>query len=179
MYNQIVKNKKEKSGSHRHHKPAAQDVLCALPTLFLNNQLCFALYSASLAMTKVYRPLLTDTGITYPQYIVLLALWQTDGLTVSMLGLKVALDSGTLTPLLKRMEKACLIDRRRNPADEREVVISLTSSGRTMYAAASAIETDVRVATAMSSDAARKLTRVLSRLRSSLLAHTAVTNADK
>lgn len=130
-------------------------------------------------MTKVYRPLLVDTGITYPQYIVLLALWQTDGLTVSMLGLKVALDSGTLTPLLKRMEKACLIDRMRNPSDEREVIISLTSRGREMYEAASAIGTEVRGATALSPDAARKLTRALSKLRVALSTHALAKDTDK
>ena len=77
--------------------------------LLLDNQLCFALYSASLAMTKLYKPLLEDLGLTYPQYLVMLVLWEQDGLTVSALGERLFLDSGTLTPLLKRLEAAGLI----------------------------------------------------------------------
>ena len=122
-------------------------------------------------MTKVYRPLLDEAGITYPQYVVLLALWETDGLTVSRLGAKVSLDSGTLTPLLKRMEKAKLIGRIRNPADEREVIISLSASGRRMQAKASEIGNEVSGATALSPDAARKLTRALCKLRLVLSTH--------
>ena len=79
--------------------------------LRLDNQLCFALYSASLAMTKLYKPLLDELGITYPQYLALLVLWERDGLTVSELGERLYLDSGTLTPLLKRLETAGLVSR--------------------------------------------------------------------
>ncbi len=76
--------------------------------LALDNQLCFALYATSLAMTKLYKPLLEPLGLTYPQYLVMLALWESDGLAVSQLGERLALDSGTLTPLLKRLEAAAL-----------------------------------------------------------------------
>jgi len=98
--------------------------------LLLDNQLCFALYSASLAMTKLYKPLLEDLGLTYPQYLALLVLWERDGVTVSELGERLSLDSGTLTPLLKRMEGAGLVTRLRDAADERRVLIRLTADGR-------------------------------------------------
>lgn len=98
--------------------------------LQLDNQLCFALYSTSLAMTKVYKPVLEALNLTYPQYLVMLALWEQDGLTVSDLGEKLYLDSGTLTPLLKRLEAAGLLGRLRDAADERRVRIQLTAAGR-------------------------------------------------
>ena len=96
--------------------------------LLLDNQLCFALYSASLAMTKLYKPLLDELGLTYPQYLALLVLWEQDGVAVSELGERLYLDSGTLTPLLKRMETAGLVTRLR----ERRVLIRLTADGRAL-----------------------------------------------
>jgi DNA-binding MarR family transcriptional regulator len=98
--------------------------------LGLDNQLCFALYSASLAMTKVYKPLLEALGLTYPQYLVMLVLWEHDTLTVTELGEHLFLDSGTLTPLLKRMEIAGLVQRSRSPDDERRVLVAPTAAGR-------------------------------------------------
>src|SRR5512145_2869291 len=95
--------------------------------LLLDHQLCFALYSASLAMTKLYKPLLEPLGLTYPQYLVMLVLWESDGLTVSQVGERLALDSGTLTPLLKRLEAAGLVQRLRDSADERRVLLQLTA----------------------------------------------------
>ena len=97
--------------------------------LRLDNQVCFALYSASLAMTKLYKPLLDDIGLTYPQYLVMLVLWEQDGITVSELGERLYLDSGTLTPLLKRLEASGHIRRARDAQDERRVRIALTSEG--------------------------------------------------
>lgn len=97
--------------------------------LRLDNQVCFALYSASLAMTKLYKPLLDALGLTYPQYVTLLALWERDGLTVSELGERLFLDSGTLTPLLKRLEATGLVARLRDAQDERRVRITLTPQG--------------------------------------------------
>ena len=85
--------------------------------LRLDNQVCFALYSASLAMTKLYKPLLDDIGLTYPQYLVMLVLWEQDGITVSELGERLYLDSGTLTPLLKRLEASGHIRRTRDAQD--------------------------------------------------------------
>ncbi|MBP6718254.1 MAG: MarR family transcriptional regulator [Rhodoferax sp.] len=98
--------------------------------LRLDNQLCFALYSTSLAMTKVYKPLLDRLGLTYPQYLVMLLLWEQDEVKVSALGERLYLDSGTLTPLLKRMQVSGLVVRNRSQEDERRVLISLTDAGR-------------------------------------------------
>lgn len=98
--------------------------------LLLDNQLCFALYSASLAMTKLYKPLLKELGLTYSQYIAMLVLWERDALMVSELGERLHLDSGTLTPLLKRLESSGLVARIRATDDERRVHIRLTAKGR-------------------------------------------------
>lgn len=100
--------------------------------LLLDNQLCFALYAASLAMTKLYKPLLDRLGLTYPQYLAMLVLWERDGLTVGELGERLRLDSGTLTPLLKRLAAAGLVTRTRAADDERRVVITLTEAGRAL-----------------------------------------------
>jgi DNA-binding MarR family transcriptional regulator len=107
--------------------------------LKLSDQLCFALYSTSLAMTKVYKPLLAKLGVTYPQYLVLLVLWENNGLVVSTIGERLYLDSGTLTPLLKRLEAGGLITRQRDAADERRVRIHLTAAGSAMKAEAAII----------------------------------------
>jgi len=109
------------------------------PMLQLDNQLCFALYSTSLAMTKVYKPLLDELGLTYPQYLAMLVLWERDGLMVSELGERLYLDSGTLTPLLKRLEVSGYISRVRDAKDERRVNITLTSSGRKLKTRATKI----------------------------------------
>ncbi|AOS96916.1 Organic hydroperoxide resistance transcriptional regulator [Microbulbifer aggregans] len=105
--------------------------------LALGNQLCFALYAASRTVTRAYQPMLNEMGITYPQYLVLLALWPWDRdgdgpATVGALGQRLLLDSGTLTPLLKRMETAGLVERRRSAADERVTEILLTDTGRAL-----------------------------------------------
>ncbi len=102
------------------------------PAQLLDNQLCFSLYAASLAMTKVYKPLLDALGLTYPQYLVMLVLWEGDGLSVSALGERLSLDSGTLTPLLKRMEAAGWLARQRSSEDERRVHVVLTPTGRAL-----------------------------------------------
>ncbi len=96
----------------------------------LDNQLCFAVYSASLAMTRLYKPLLDALCLTYPQYLVMLVLWERDGLMVSELGERLSLDSGTLTPLLKRLEANGFVARIRDVRDERRVHITLTAAGR-------------------------------------------------
>ena len=106
------------------------DPLDSDAALRLDNQLCFALYSTSLAMTKVYKPLLETLGLTYPQYLVMLLLWEQDEVSVSALGERLYLDSGTLTPLLKRMQVSGLLVRNRSSEDERRVLISLTDAGR-------------------------------------------------
>ncbi|MBD8165253.1 MarR family winged helix-turn-helix transcriptional regulator [Erwinia persicina] len=106
--------------------------------------LCFALYSASLAMTKLYQSRLKPIGLTYPQYLVLLALWQTDNVTVSDIGARVCLDSGTLSQLLKRLEVSGLIARKRDlGGDERRVLISLTEQGHQLRVKAAGVPADM------------------------------------
>ena len=100
--------------------------------LRLDDQLCFALYAASRAMTAAYQPLLQSLGITYPQYLVLLVLWEEDGARVSRIGERLYLDSATLTPLLKRLASRGLVERRRNPDDERVVQVFLSGEGKRM-----------------------------------------------
>jgi DNA-binding MarR family transcriptional regulator len=107
--------------------------------LALDNQFCFALYSTSHAMTKTYKPLLDRLGLTYPQYLVMLVLWEQDGILVKDVGARLFLDSGTLTPLLKRLESNGLVARNRDPQDERQVRISLSAEGRALRAKAEEI----------------------------------------
>ena len=136
--------------------------------LLLDNQLCFALYSASLAMTKRYKPLLAALGLTYPQYLVLLVLWELDGLTVSELGERLSLDSGTLTPLLKRLESAGLLSRLRDAADERRVRVQLTADGRALKARARHVPGCVLQATQCEVADAMALTKQVQPLRDRL-----------
>jgi DNA-binding MarR family transcriptional regulator len=137
--------------------------------LLLDNQLCFALYSASLAMTKVYKPLLDELGLTYPQYLAMLALWEHDGATVSELGQRLRLDSGTLTPLLKRLEAAGLIVRIRAVEDERRVHITLTAAGRRLRGKAEKVPGCVLEATDCSVSDLVQLTRQVQQLRDRLV----------
>ena len=138
--------------------------------LLLDNQLCFALYSASLAMTKLYKPLLDELGLTYPQYLALLVLWEQDGVTVSELGERLSLDSGTLTPLLKRMEAAGLVSRLRDTADERRVLIRLTTDGRKLKSRAQRVPGCVLQASQCDVAEAMALTRQVQTLRDRLTA---------
>ena len=137
--------------------------------LLLDNQLCFALYSASLAMTKLYKPLLDEVGLTYPQYLTMLVLWERDGLAVSELGERLSLDSGTLTPLLKRLEAAGLIARIRAVEDERRVHISLTAAGRRLKARAQKIPSCILAASQCSIPELVQLTRQIQGLRQRLV----------
>ncbi|MDC8786205.1 MarR family winged helix-turn-helix transcriptional regulator [Roseateles koreensis] len=133
--------------------------------LRLDRQLCFALYASSLAMTKLYKPLLAPLGLTYPQYLVMLVLWEQDGLSVSALGQRLALDSGTLTPLLKRMQSAGLIERRRATDDERRVDIALTPQAAVLKEQALSIPPKLACASACSLDELTVLTQRLHALR--------------
>ena len=122
------------SAPSRRSKPAAAAAkgLAGVPVgelLRLDNQLCFALYSASLTMTKVYKPLLKALGLTYPQYLAMLVLWERDGLPVKDIGERLFLDSGTLTPLLKRLVLMGYVTRARDADDERRVLVTLTADG--------------------------------------------------
>ena len=100
--------------------------------LRLDNQVCFAIYSTAHAFNRVYKPLLDRLGLTYPQYLVMLVLWERDDIAVKEIGERLYLDSGTLTPLLKRLEAADLVKRTRSTADERQVLIALTAKGRAL-----------------------------------------------
>ncbi|MBB3110664.1 DNA-binding MarR family transcriptional regulator [Paenibacillus phyllosphaerae] len=102
------------------------------PMLFLDNQLCFALYASAREVTKLYRPFLDELGLTYTQYVTLLVLWEKDELPVKSLGEKLYLDSGTLTPLLKKLEAAGHVRRDRDPQDERSVIVRLTEQGHAL-----------------------------------------------
>lgn len=138
--------------------------------LLLDNQLCFALYSASLAMTKLYKPLLDPLGLTYPQYLAMLVLWERDGLMVSELGERLHLDSGTLTPLLKRLEAAGLIARVRAVDDERRVHVTLTAAGRKLKTRAAKVPDCMLSATQCTLPELVALTQQVKALRARLAA---------
>ena len=150
--------------------PAAPSVATtdSPPQLWLDYQVCFALYSTSLAMTKLYKPLLDGIGLTYPQYLAMLVLWERDGVTVSELGERLFLDSGTLTPLLKRLEASDLITRLRDAQDERRVRISLTSAGRALRQQAEGIPPCVLARSQCSLPELAALTGELKQLRERL-----------
>lgn len=137
--------------------------------LALDQQLCFALYSTSLAMTRLYKPLLDPLGLTYPQYLVMLVLWESDDLAVNQLGERLQLDSGTLTPLLKRLEAAGLLQRQRDANDERRVRVQLTPAGRSLRQRAKAVPRSVACASGCALDELASLTARLQALRGQLL----------
>jgi DNA-binding MarR family transcriptional regulator len=137
--------------------------------LLLERQLCFALYSNSLAMTKRYKPLLAPLGLTYPQYLVLLVLWERDGLGVNELGERLFLDSGTLTPLLKRMETAGWLRRTRAADDERRVLVGLTDEGRALKQRARRVPQQLAKSVGCEMAEVADLTERLLRFRAQLL----------
>jgi DNA-binding MarR family transcriptional regulator len=136
--------------------------------LALDRQFCFALYSASHAMTKTYKPMLDRIGLTYPQYLVMLVLWEQDGILVKDIGARLFLDSGTLTPLLKRLEANGLISRNRDPQDERQVRIALTEQGRTLRTAAAQIPEQVLCASGQQAETLGRLRNDLASVRDDL-----------
>ncbi len=137
--------------------------------LLLDQQLCFALYSANLALHKVYRKLLSQLELTYPQYLVMLVLWERDEITVSDIGERLFLDSATLTPLLKRLEAAGLLSRYRAEADERQVIIALTAAGSGLREKAQSVPEAVLCATDCRIDEVMELKQQLERLRGKLI----------
>ncbi|KMY85072.1 Organic hydroperoxide resistance transcriptional regulator [Candidatus Paraburkholderia calva] len=136
--------------------------------LELDQQLCFALYSTSLAMTKAYKPMLEKLGLTYPQYLTMLVLWETDGLTVKEIAIRLSLDSATMTPLLKRLEAQGFVERSRGTADERQVHIRLTETGRGLKQSARVIPEKIFCAAGSDIDSLLRLRGDLVRLRASL-----------
>jgi MarR family transcriptional regulator, organic hydroperoxide resistance regulator len=141
--------------------------------LTLDEALCFALYSASHALTGFYRPLLDELGITYPQYLVLLSLWERDGVAVGALAERLRLDYGTLSPLLKRLQTAGLINRERRADDERSVIVSLTAAGRALRARANCIPQEVVAATGLDAESFESLRETLQRLTAAVTAASA------
>ena len=135
----------------------------------LDEQLCFALYSTQLALNKVYRRLLSPLGLTYPQYLAMLVLWERDSVTVSEIGERLYLGSATLTPLLKRLEAEGLSTRTRGSHDERQVVIELTREGRELKAQARSVPSDVFCASECTPDDIVSLKQQLESLRGSLM----------
>mgnify|MGYP001617972069 FL=1 len=136
--------------------------------LLLNNQACFALHSTSLMMTKVYKPMLQAIGLTYPQYLAMMVLWEKDGLTVGEISTRLLTDPGSLTPLLKRLEGEGLLSRTRSREDERVVIVELTSQGRALQDKAQSIPQCILGASGFSLERLQSLQAELQALRSHL-----------
>ena len=136
----------------------------------LDEQLCFALYTASRAMTSCYRPMLDAMGLTYPQFLVLLVLWERGDSSVTGIGTALQLETGTLSPLLKRLETAGFITRTRQAEDERSVVVGLTDAGRALEERAATVQREVNDATGMTDDEIVALRATLRRLAGNLRA---------
>lgn len=137
-------------------------------SLLLDNQLCFALHSTSLLMTKVYKPLLQAIGLTYPQYLAMMVLWEEDELTVSEISSRLLTDPGSMTPLLKRLEAEGLLNRTRSREDERVVVVELTDAGRALQEKAKDVPQCILGASGMALEQLRKLQGDLIALRANL-----------
>jgi MarR family transcriptional regulator, organic hydroperoxide resistance regulator len=137
--------------------------------LHLDGFLCFAVYSAGHAFNRVYKPLLDALGLTYAQYLVMVALWEEDGQTVGQIGEKLFLESNTLTPLLKRLEAAGYLSRLRDPADERQVRVTLTASGKALREKARGVPGCILSASGQSAATLGRLTAELATLRDTLL----------
>ncbi|WP_414643865.1 MarR family winged helix-turn-helix transcriptional regulator [Bosea sp. (in: a-proteobacteria)] len=136
----------------------------------LDEFLCFAVYSTNLAFNRVYKPLLDELGLTYPQYIALVALYEETDQTVGQLGDKLFLDSSTLTPLLKRLEAMGAVTRRRDPQDERQVRVNLTAQGRALRERGRAVRVSMQRATGLAPEGQRHLREAMVRLRGNLTA---------
>jgi DNA-binding MarR family transcriptional regulator len=135
------------------------------PLLKLDNQLCFAVYAAAHGFNRVYKPLLEPLGLTYPQYLVMLVLWEQGSATVTQLGEKLMLDSGTLTPLLKRLEANGFVSRRRSEEDERKVIVTLTDTGSALEQRAQTVPESLFCATGLTPEALQALRGTLVDLR--------------
>jgi MarR family transcriptional regulator, organic hydroperoxide resistance regulator len=140
----------------------------------LDDQLCFAIYSAGMAIQRVYKPLLDDLGLTYPQYLVLNVLWREDKLTVGSIAERLALESSTLTPLLKRLEAAGLLRRTRNPANERQVVVALTDKGRELRSRAGCLADALLSSSGQSPAHLNQINRDVRELRDAIYERTGV-----
>ena len=142
------------------------------PLLTLDDQFCFAVYSTAHALNRVYKPLLDRLGVTYPQYLVLLVLWERDDRSVGEISEALMLDSSTLTPLLKRLESAGVVERVRNPEDQRQVRVRLTGQGRALGDTARDFPAALLAAAGCDAPALIKLKQELAAVRDSMLAAT-------
>ncbi|EPJ86742.1 MULTISPECIES: MarR family winged helix-turn-helix transcriptional regulator [Pseudomonas] len=147
------------------------DVAEPCEALLLDNQLCFALYSTSLLMTKVYKPLLQALGLTYPQYLAMMVLWEQDGLTVGDVSTRLLTDPGSLTPLLKRLEGEGFITRTRSKEDERVVLLRLTEQGRALQQRARQVPGCILSASGLDLEKLQKIQSDLLQLRGNLREH--------
>jgi MarR family transcriptional regulator, organic hydroperoxide resistance regulator len=145
-----------------------RDTTEACESLLLDNQVCFALHSTSLLMTKVYKPLLQALGLTYPQYLAMMVLWEKDGMTVGEISTRLLTDPGSLTPLLKRLEAEGLLSRTRSREDERVVIVELTEQGRALREKAFDIPQCILAASGQTLEQLKKLQLDLQALRSHL-----------
>ncbi|MDZ4370505.1 MAG: MarR family transcriptional regulator [Phenylobacterium sp.] len=136
----------------------------------LDDQLCYSIYSAGMAIQRAYKPLLDELGLTYPQYLVLNVLWREDRQSVGRLAEQLGLESSTVTPLLKRLEAAGVVRRTRNPDNERQVMIALTDAGRSLEAKAGCLGAALLEASGQSPEALGELNREVRRLRDSVYA---------
>ncbi len=161
--------KKAQKAAPRPSRISAQKEVPLADGPALDDLICFALYSANHAMNRVYKPLLDELGVTYPQYIALSALWEEDGQTVGEICEKLFLESSTVTPLLKRLETMGFLARRRDPADERQVRISLTPEGRRLKAKARKIPGCILAASGLGEKALLNLQAQIAGLRENLV----------
>ncbi|MGF6754821.1 MarR family winged helix-turn-helix transcriptional regulator [Paraburkholderia sp. GAS42] len=145
-------------------KTTNQAPAAAMP---LSDYLCFAIYSANLAFGRAYKPILEELGLTYTQYITIIALWEEDHQTVSGLGEKLFLESNTLTPMLKKLEVMGYLERQRDPEDERQVRIGLTKNGRRLRE--KALKMDLSEATGLAPDEFAKVQKAIAALRNNLI----------
>jgi DNA-binding MarR family transcriptional regulator len=149
-----------------------------LDGLKLDDFLCFAVYAAGHAFNRVYKPLLDDLGLTYPQYLVMTALWEKDDQTVGALGDQLSLEYSTLTPLLKRLEGLDMVSRRRDPEDERQVRVRLTAQGTALQRRASSLPSCIQEASGLSEADLERLKDDIVRLRGSLERYAASQTGD-
>ncbi len=138
------------------------------PALELDNQLCFAVYSTSLAIGKLYKPMLKELGLTYPQYLIMLVLWEEDGITATHLGKRLVQDLGALSPVIKRLETQGLIQRQRSAEDDRKIYLNLTEYGRGMRQTAESIPNKVLCASGLDEAGVKQLKHQLEIVRGAL-----------
>jgi len=139
------------------------------PKLPLDSQLCFSLYGASMAVSRTYKPMLDQLGLTYTQYLVISTLWEEDRLPISSIADRLSLESSTITPLVKRLEAAGTVTRERNPKDERQVIVSLTSKGRDLEKRTACLTQSLLERSGLTPDQLIKLNGQVQKLRDALL----------